>query len=431
MLALAAQPTPSYYVVSLNMEINQGSQDYLSEVIHSAEVGGVRVIVLNFTTPGGNSQNMLSMISQIDSYEGWGGEFVVYGIQPGVFSAGSIISEAADQVYLQNGSSFGGASPIFSSPEPTYVVQKIMGAYASLVASEADQHGRNGTAAGMMVSADVSQAEGGLTYTWEQAVRLHVVNGAVPSLQQLLLVLERSGVIQPEAVQKQVYPSLADQFRYDLSDATLDALLLDLGFFAVLVDVLHPTGLASLVGIVSLLLGIYGMGLIGAPPLAFLLIVLGGAMMFLEVKAGHGLFAAAGVVVSLVGLLLLYGQVLIQPLPSSPSAPGSFVRPSQQVSPLFTGIEFGLLAVTVGFASLYLSKLRRELRSKPRLVGLENMVGKLGVSQTDFQGGQGVIQVSSEQWSARSAGDQEIKKGDKVVVLSVDGIVLVVRKVQQ
>jgi len=417
------------YAMSMNMEINPASQDYLLNNLRVAEYQGDHVFLLILTTPGGDSTNMLNMINAINVYEtNYNGTFIVYGVSPGVFSAGSLISEAADYIYLQNGSSFGGASPIFSSPEPTYVVQKIMGAYAQLVSSEATDHGRNGTAAGMMVSANVSATEAGLTYTWNEAVRIHVVNGYAYNLSQLIADLKTDGVLPKQATISIVGPSIADEFRYDLANSTLDALLLDLGFFAILLDLYHPTGALSVVGAVSLILGLYGMGIIGASPIAIILFGIAGAFMFLELKAGHGLFAASGVIISLLALFLIYGEVVIPSAPSSPSsptAPGYFSR--APFFTVFTGIEFGLLAVVVGFGVFYLDKVRKALKSKPKLLVSDRIIGLTGIAADDFRGGRGVVIVASEEWSAESR--DEIKKGDKIIVESVHGVVLEVKKV--
>ncbi len=426
--ALAISAEQQVYGISMNMEINPASQDYLIDNLNVAEASGYRYFILEITTPGGDSSNMLSMISAINTYESdYNGTFIVYGLSPGVFSAGSLISEAANYIYLQNGSSFGGASPIFSSPEPTYVVQKIMGAYSEMVSSEAAQHGRNGTAAGMMVSANVSQTEGGLTYTWQQAISLHVVNGYASNLTQLISTLKAEGIIPSHASVVIVGPSLADQFRYDLSNSTLDALLLDLGFFAILVDLYHPTGILTVIGLVSLALGLYGMGIVGASPIAIILFGIAGAFMFLELKAGHGLFAASGVIISLVALLMLYGEVVIPSVHESPSAPGYFS--SQPAFTVITGLEFGLLAAALGFAVFYLSKVRQALRAKPKLIDNERLIGLTGRASEDFRDGKGTVIVSSEEWSAVSS--DVIKSGDRVRVTGVNGITLIVKKLKE
>ncbi|WP_449461671.1 NfeD family protein [Tardisphaera miroshnichenkoae] len=426
--ASAISAEQEVYGISMNMEINPASQDYLIDNLNLAETNGYRYFIFEITTPGGDSSNMLNMISAIDEYESdFNGTFIVYGLSPGVFSAGSLISEAADYIYLQNGSSFGGASPIFSSPEPTYVVQKIMGAYSQMVSSEAAQHGRNGTAAGMMVSADVNETEGGLTYTWQQAISLHVVNGYASNLSQLISTLKSQGIIPQQANVVIVGPSLADQFRYDLSNSTLDALLLDLGFFAILIDLYHPTGVLTVIGLVSLALGLYGMGIVGASPIAIILFAIAGAFMFLELKAGHGLFAASGVIISLVALLMLYGEVVIPSVHESPSAPGYFS--SQPAFTVITGVEFGLLAAALGFAVFYLDKVRQALRAKPKLIGNERLIGLTGRASEDFRDGKGTVIVSSEEWSAVSS--DAIKRGDQVRVVAVNGITLRVERLSE
>ncbi|MGC9174499.1 MAG: NfeD family protein [Thermoprotei archaeon] len=191
-----------------------------------------------------------------------------------------------------------------------------------------------------------------------------------------------------------------------------------------LVDLYHPTGVLTVVGLTSLVLGLYGMGVVGASPIAILLFALAGAFMFLELKAGHGLFAASGVVISLVALFMIYGEVIIPSVHGAPSAPGYFS--TKPIYTLLTGIEFGVLAAALGLAVLYLDKVREALKTKPKLMDNERLVGMIGRASVDFENGKGTVIVRSEEWSAIS--DDLIRKGDRVKVLAVNGIILKVKK---
>ena len=141
--------------------------------------------------------------------------------------------------------------------------------------------------------------------------------------------------------------------------------------------------------------------------------VLGIALIFLEIKLGHGLAMVAGVILVIAGgLILLIGV--------SYSAKG----------PIITGSNYALIALeatVLPIGALYLIGIRKATLSKPARVGPQIIVGKKGKAITDIEpGNKGVVNVLSEEWSATSS--EAIMKGEEIEVLSYSEGLATVKK---
>ena len=97
--------------------------------------------------------------------------------------------------------------------------------------------------------------------------------------------------------------------------------------------------------------------------------------------------------------------------------------PSMQVSRSL------IFAVVIPTAGLTMFLVRAVLRSRKRKIlgGQEGLVGEKGeVAQNIPVHGEGKVFVHGELWNATA--DESIKKGEKIVVHRVDGLVLKVKK---
>ena len=176
-------------------------------------------------------------------------------------------------------------------------------------------------------------------------------------------------------------------------------------------------------GVVVIAIALFGLGVFGASPLAILLMVIGAAFIFLEVKTQHGVSALIGVAVFVIGFLLVFQ--LPSGSPSNPSLPGAN----------FSGIPditYGLLvalgaAIVIG--SLYLRRIRQGLMGRPKTFDMARNVGKEGTMQSDLSPpGNGVALIDSEQWTVYS--DKQLRRGDRVRVKALRGLELIVEKVE-
>jgi membrane-bound serine protease (ClpP class) len=428
LLAFAAQLTPVhaqsctpeksvYYVASLNADIDPGASNFMSTAVSNAESICAGNLVFVLTTNGGDGADMESMIGSIASYQQWGGNFTTLVAPEGSydFSAGSYISEASSYIFMEPGTTIGSATPIVSgipTGETNTTMTKDIDAFSSYMETLTRAEGRNATAAGLMVT-------NGVSYPAQVALRLHVINGVINST-TLVGGLAYLGVPANTPVNT---PGISSTLISILSNPNVSSLLFLLGIAMVLIDIYHPTIILSVVGVVVVAVALFGLGVFGASPLAIMLMIVGAAFIFLEVKTQHGISAIVGVIVFIFGFLLVFNLP-----PSSASAPS---LPAANFSGI-PGVTYGLLAAlcaTIVIGSIYLRSIRDALRNRPRVNEPSVLVGREGVMRSDLApGGKGIALVASEVWSVTSS--EELRNGDKIRVKGVSGLALVVEKLK-
>jgi membrane-bound serine protease (ClpP class) len=411
--------TPSgYYVASMNGDIDPGSADFMTTTVNNAKSLCAAHIVFVLTTNGGDGASMESMIASIESYQGWGGDFTTVVAPSGAyaFSAGSYIAEASNKIYMVPGTTIGSATPIVSgipTGEENSTLTKDINAFTSYMMTLTQSNGRNQTATGLMVTA-------GKSYPYDRALQLHVIDGVInaSTAQGALAYL---GVPASTPINT---PDTRASFISILSNPNVSSLLFLIGTFAVLADLYHPTLVLSIAGVVVIALALFGFGVFGASPLAVLLMVIGVAFIFLEVKTAHGISALLGVVIFIVGFLLIF-----QLPPGSSSAPSLPAVNFSGIPDITYGLLFALgAAIIVG--SLYLRSIREALKKMPKVNDPSVLIGREGHMESDLiSGGKGVAMVSSEEWTVTSA--QDLHRGDPITVKEVRGQTLVVVKLEE
>jgi membrane-bound serine protease (ClpP class) len=411
--------TTGYYVASLNGNIDPGAADFLSTTVSNAESICAAHILFVLTTNGGDGQSMESMIGSIAAFQQQpNGTFITVVAPQGsfAFSAGSYIAEASDKIYMEPGTTIGSATPIVSgipTGEENSTLRKDISAFASYMETLTQSHGRNATAAGLMVTQGVS-------YAYDKAQRLHVVDQVINST-TLAGALSFFGLPADTQVNT---PGIRSSLISILSNPNVSSLLFLIGVFAILADIYHPTIVLSVAGVVVIALSFFGLGVFGASPLAVFLMIVGTAFIFLEVKTQHGISAVVGVVIFAVGFLLIF-----QLPPASASGPS--LPPV-----LFSGIPditYGLLVAlgaAIVLASLYLRSIREGLKRRPKVNEPSILVGKEGKMESDLKaGGKGVAMVASEEWTVTST--QELRRGDPIIVKGVNRQTLAVERVEK
>ncbi len=409
-----------YYVASLNGDIDPGAADFMASSVSNAESLCAGHFVFVLTTNGGDGGSMESMIGSIASYQQWGGTFFTLVAPQGAFafSAGSYIAESSDKVYMVPGTTIGSATPIVSgipTGEENSTLRKDINAFQSYMESLTAAHGRNSTAAGMMVT-------NGVSYTCKlatqcDAARLHVIDRVInaTSLGEALTFLSVPASTPVDT------PGIRPTLISILSNPNVSSLLFLIGVFAILADIYHPTLVLSVVGAVVIAVALFGLGVFGASPLAILLMIIGAAFIFLEIKTQHGISATIGVIIFVVGFLLVFQF--------PPSSPSNQSLPAVNFSGI-PSISYALitaLGIGIVVASLYLRSIRQGLMRRPKVNDPSQTIGRVGKMETDLKpGGKGVALVGAEEWSVTSS--EELKKGDSIKVKEVRGLELLVEK---
>ncbi len=369
-------------VLSLRIEgtITQGVSDYIKSSIDYASSRKFDGILIILNTDGGFLAPTEGIVADMSSSPVPIAVYIPSGGR--AFSAGSIISLAADKICMGPGSSIGA-----SEPRPRD--EKVVNALSSWMRSLAEVSGKNSTAAELFVKKN-------LALTAEEAVRYGIADCIAKDSREALEKLN-----WPTNVQN-FYPDTRISLLLLITDPLNAWVIFIIGVILLLLGLTHPTYIIEATGAIFVILGLYAFGMIGASLASIIFMVLGAATIFLELKTGHGILALTGAIISAFGLFLLYQ--------SGPLISLTVNAEAAMVS----------LVVIAGLVGFYLYKIREVLSKRISPLSPEALIGKEGIVKVPLgPGREGVVLVGSELWTAYS--DEPLKEGDRVKVVEVRG----------
>ncbi len=367
--------------------ITEGVAEYIVSGVDFAESRGMNVLIV-LNTDGGFLQSTERIVGSISSSPVRVAVYIPSGGR--AFSAGAFIALSADKVCMGPGSSIGAA-------EPRPKDEKVVNALSSWMKSLAEVSGKNSTAAELFVKKN-------LALTAEEALKYGVADCMAKNS---LEALEKMN--WPKDIEE-YYPDARVYLLLVITDPLNAWVIFILGIILVLLGLTHPTFVMEASGTIMIVLGLYAFGLIGASLAAIILMVMGAATIFLELKTGHGFLALTGAVISAIGLLLVYES-------------GPLIAPTLSVEAVIVA-----LVVFSGLIGFYLYKIREILAKRTSPLSPENVLGRTGVVKVAVRPGkEGVVLVGSELWTATS--DEGIEEGEKVRIVGMEGFkVKVVRE---
>jgi membrane-bound serine protease (ClpP class) len=386
-------------VVNFDVPVDPGSSNLMAQALTTAMSENASAIVIEMNTPGGYLSDMTNIISIIGQANQSGIPTYTF-VPPNALaaSAGSYIAMASNKILMGTGSEIGPSTPIVEGG--TDLEQNhTEDAMISLMVSLAEKWGRNTTAAYDMVYSD-------LAYSAADAVAYHVVDGNASTLQG---ALAQFGITSGYTMlQEGTY----DQLLSALSNANLSGLLILLGGLAIVLDLYHPTFVLTFAGAIALIAGLVGLEVVGASALGAVLIFAGVALMFLELRLGHGFAMVGGAFLGAIGILFL-----LQGVQFSTSAVGDY-----------TQIEAVGVACVGILAGAYIRWIVGPLRNRRSMTGEEALLGKRGVVVSQLSP-IGEVRVEGVIWKAKSRSGADVPLGAPVEVKSVDGITLTVERI--
>ncbi|MGC8609441.1 MAG: NfeD family protein [Thermoplasmata archaeon] len=395
-------------VINLDEEIDAGSSNMIVTTLNGLNSSTTEAVIISMNTPGGILENMLQMVNAITGAESRGIPVYTYIPVNGMgASAGSYVAMATEGIYMGNGSYIGPSTPIVEGGTALQE-QHTTSAMEELMVSMASENGRNVSAAYSMVSNNTA-------YTANEAYKIGLVEGVYSSLASLISAKDLSGYPVVN-----VYPSVYDNFLSFLSNPYVDGILIILGFVAIMLDFLHGTVVLSITGATMLVLGFLGAQLISASIVGIILLMMGAVLILLEAKTGHGFSLLSGVVIGLVGTFMLAS-------PYYSSNPGYSPSPFTTFD-LLTTI---LILIVVGFLVFYIRRILKTLKyHRMKNSGAEALISRQAVAVTDIDP-HGWVSVDGIEWQAETEDKSSIMKGEKVIIVSRDELVLIVRKVDK
>jgi membrane-bound serine protease (ClpP class) len=385
--------------------------EYIKRSLAKAEKEGAGVFILELNTPGGLETSMRQVVQE---FQRTPIPVVVYVYPPGgrAASAGAIITASADIAVMAPGTNIGAAHPVQATGErmEEAMKEKVVQDMLAFVRSIAKEKGRNPSVLERMVKESIS-------LTADEALKEGVIDLIASNRQELLEKLNGRKVKKhgKEIIIKtlgvpvvEVKESLRESFLKVITNPTVAYLLLLIGFYGIFFELYNPGAVVpGAVGVISFLLGLYGLGIIGINWLGLLLILAGIILFALElVTPTFGGLAIAGTIALAIGSLVLI----------SPDSPYGDIPISVIATMVLTTFFFFLVAGRLG--------LKAQKRKK--MTGYEEMIGEEGVAMMDFEKGKGKVFIKGEIWNAVS--EDDIKKDDTVIVEQVKGLTLYVKK---
>jgi membrane-bound serine protease (ClpP class) len=383
-----------------DLEINPVTQGYLTHQLTRAANDDYDAAVILLDTPGGLSTSMKT-IYQAELKAGL--PVIVYVSPEGsrAASAGVWVSEAADVLAMSPTSNIGSSTPIDSSGQNlgSDLRRKVINDSVASLTALAAAHHRNTRwpAKAVRVASNLTAA---------QALQMNVIDFTAPTLSALLTKLEgyhtkyakRPYTLHLAGAQiDTVEPGFITRFLNTIINPNLISLLFLLGIVGLIFEVLP-----GVLGAVSLVLALYGFSVLRPSWGGLALMLLGIALLVVDLHAPtHGVLTTGGLISLLFGLALLFQN-----------EPGAY-----RVN-LWLIIGIG---AAVGIFWVFATGKALAARKLPVETGVQTMVGQVAEVREP-----GLVFVDGALWQAHAADDSELVPGEQVKVEAVDGLQLTV-----
>ncbi len=405
LLAWSVGAQPAAVAVNFDSVIHPITVDILTHAIEQAQRGGAPLLLVRLNTPGGLLDATQTLVERMNASP----VPVVTFVTPSggrAASAGFILLLAGDVAAMQTGTHAGAASPVLLGQEMDATMRhKIENDTAAAVRSLAARHNRNSAAA----ESTVYQAK---SFTSEEALDQHLIDFVVRDESDLLSRLDGREVTRPNGARLVLHTkgvrvadyemTLRERAVAAIADPNLAFILLILGGLLLYVEFSIPGAVApGAAGAILVVVALLALSVLPIRGAAVALLILAFTLFILEAKfAAHGVLAVGG------AIAMLFGSVLLVEGP-----------PEMRIH--FTTA----LAVTLPFAaiSVFLVYLVVRSRLRPAVTGEAGLLNEHGVAHTDLAP-EGTVRIHGEFWSAKAS--TPIARGTFVRVSAVDGLLL-------
>lgn len=414
--AAAAQTGATVLTLQVEGPVTPAMLDYFERGIETAVAENAAALLIILDTPGGSVNVTLEIVQ---AFQRAPLPIIVYISPVGAqaASAGSLVTAAAHIAAMAPGTAIGAASPIDLSgediPETAFLkaTEDIKATMRNLVAHRGEEAVALGEA--MIDEARAVTADEALAVGFIDVIAADVpdllaqANGRTVTVDGQPRTLQLAG-----AAQQELEMNPLETIFHALSNPTLVGFLLAIAIPAILIELQSPGGwVAGFIGVICLLLALYGLGQLPVNWLGVVLIVVAFILLLMEVvSAAHGGLALAGIVTLVAGLLVLF---------NSPSSP-EFARISVASA---IGISLPSAALFLLVATLAWRSRRQRAQT-----GSEGLIGMVGHVRKPLAP-EGTILVNGELWRAVVVGEDAgiIEANAPVIVERREGFTLYVR----
>lgn len=405
---------PNVVTLTVQGPLTPALVGYIDRGLAAAERQNAEVLILQLDTPGGSIDLMNTIVQNIRSSEI---PVVVYVSPRGAIagSAGTLITLAGHIAAMAPETAIGAASPVGSQGEElgetieTKQKEILKASVRSLAVNRGEE----------AVALAEETIENAIAVSAEEALEVGLIdiiaidfddlltqiNGRKIDIANTTLTLDlENAVLLP------IEMTFIENLLQLLTNPNILFILLTIGIQAIFIELSNPGGwVAGFIGAVSLILVVYGLGVLPVNWFGILFLITAFILFILEVKAPvHGALTAAGTISFIVGALVLFNSI------ETPGFPKVSV-------PLVIGTGL-LLSVGIFFVLRFALKALRT----PVQTGMESLIGLTGYVVSDLDP-QGTIQLAGEEWSAISESNDTLVKGTPVQVVDKRGISLIVK----
>jgi len=378
----------------------------VADAVEQAEDDDAELLIIFLDTPGGFTNATWEINKTILNSEV---PVCVYIAPLGATagSAGVYITYSAHFAAMAPTANIGAAHPVSGTGEEidSVMSEKITHDAAAKIRSTAEKWGRNAEWAERAVRESVS-------LTAQEAIDSNVVDIIAADIDDLLKQIDGRETELPSGTRtvdvakvktEKINPTFAQKVLQVISTPEIVLLLFSIGGLGIVLELYNPgTMFPGVVGAICLLLAFYGMQTLPINTAGLALVALAIGLWVAEIKVvSHGLLFIGGIISFFFGGLMLVDSV----------------DPTLQISLSF------LITVTVVMTALFGLVAWLVIRAHRHQVSIggEGMAGKIAEVRTA-----NMVYVDGALWKAEC--DEELTKGEKVEIVSVNKLLLKVKK---
>jgi membrane-bound serine protease (ClpP class) len=418
------------YVVLKDVVVNPSLKDFLQRAIEEAQSDNAECLIVQITTPGGMVDSMQEIVRLFLNSP----VPIVTFVAPrggNADSAGAFIVMAGHIAAMAPASRIGAAHPIIMPIAPVspggeergpseserVMLEKVTNAVVGTIKAIAEERERNTKWAEKMVRESA-------VLTAREAYQQRVIDLVAEDIYDLLRKIDGRKVRTIEGQKtlrtKDAYlhefrMTPKERFLHFLSNPSIAYLLLLIAMLGFIMEIYNPGAILPItIGVIAFILFLFSSALLPVNVVGVLLILAAAAFFIAELfVTSHGILAAFG-----VASLLLGGYMLFPEPGAMPPNFYAYIR----VAPA-TLVGAGL--ITSGLMVAALVAIVRAQKRGP-VVGQEWLVGQVGEARTDLTP-MGTVFVGGTWWTAEAV-DGEIKAGERIEVVAMEGLKLKVRR---
>jgi membrane-bound serine protease (ClpP class) len=414
-------------VMTLAADISPSSLRFLNSAVDTAQGDGAQALIIQLDTPGGDLDSMKSMVQKELAATV---PIVVYVSPQGgrAASAGLFVTLGANIAAMAPNTRIGASSPENSdgSTPPEPLDTKLKNDLKAQVDDLCQRH-LNPKGCIPLAEQAISIAA---SYPVEAAVQGGLVDLEANTLADLLnnptprgldgwqvklgsgktVTLHTAGVPQ-----QTIQEGFADSALGFLLDPNIAFILLILAGIGIYLEISHPGAIVpGVVGSIALVLFLLTAGSLSVNFAGLLLVGIGFVLLILDVRLpSHGVLTVGALIALVLGSLLFFNDT------------GNVGAPT--LSPWVLGAMIAVVAAIAGMVLLGVIRSRR----LPVTTGVEGMIGKVATVTIPLAPA-GRVNLAGEDWSARNLVDPDVPLavGQKVRVVEVKGLTLYVAPVE-